>query len=100
MFPDAPPDEWVPQSFLFALKRCSVEWDYDGKCAWVDIPSKSLHVGGGRVINAGVDGADLITDVGEGWGDFLRCEKLEDMMGACKEKLKRSLAPNKGKGIG
>ena len=39
-------------------------------------------------------------DFGEGWGDFLRCEELEEMVKTYKEKLKTSLTPKKGKGKG
>ena len=57
MFPDTPPGDRIPQSFLFALKRLllSPDWNYDRKCVWVDIPSKTLYVGGERVISTGVE---------------------------------------------
>eukprot|EP00959_Pyramimonas_sp_CCMP1952_P093123 1949096-Pyramimonas_sp.AAC.1 len=76
MFPDAPPGDRIPQSLLFALKRLLVDWNYDRKCVWVDIPSKTLYVGGERVISTGVEGMDLITDFGEGWVIFFVARSL------------------------
>ena len=100
MWPDAPAVERIPKSFLFALKRLLLKWDYDKKSLWVDEAGKILKIGDEIVISTGVDGTDLITDFGEGWADFLRCAELEEMMKTHKERLKRSLTPKKGTGKG
>ena len=89
--PDAPPNERIPQSFLFAFKRLLLKWDYDTKCVWVDVPSRTLYVGNEKVNSTGVDGTDMITDFGEGWGDYLRCDELEKMMQVYKQRLRTSL---------
>ena len=63
---------------------------------WVDIDEKTLCIGGEKVAEIKVEDKEVMVHFGEGWGDFLRCDELEDIVKDYKERMRSSLALKKG----
>eukprot|EP00973_Karenia_brevis_P063164 8782509-Karenia_brevis.AAC.1 len=98
---DRPVEERCQMSYLYAIKKLMVTWEFAKGSLWVDENTRQLYWNEDVVTSTSVRDGELHVAFGSTWQDFLQEGNIDEIYDKANASLQKSLRiKSKGKGKG